>query len=179
MPRRAIAPAQPARELRPHYLDAILNAVEDSRGPATRRVYESAWKRFQSWAVAEGLQPLPADPMTVAAYLISRANQGLSQSTLSLDRKAISHFHRTANLPTPTIVRSKDVVGPCLDDVAAPTEQIASGVGGFHRVPNGVGEGGFGDLSRDSGVAAPTCGRSCGTRTARPRCAGHGAAWRA
>lgn len=103
MPHRDIAPAQPAGELRSRYLDAILNAVEESRRPATRRVYESAWKRFRRWAEAEGLQPLPADPMTVAAYLTRRAEQGLSQSTLSLDRKAISHFHRTANLPTPTI----------------------------------------------------------------------------
>lgn len=103
MPRRDIAPAQPVRELRSRYLDAILNAVEESRRPATRRVYESAWRRFRSWAEAEGLEPLPADPMTVAAYLTQRAEQGLSQSSLSLDRKAISHFHRTANLPTPTI----------------------------------------------------------------------------
>ena len=103
MPHRAIARAQPVTELRSHYLEAIVNAVEESRRPATRRAYEGAWKRFRSWAEAEGLQPLPADPMTVAAYLINRAEQGLSQSTLSLDRKAISHFHRTANLPTPTI----------------------------------------------------------------------------
>ena len=100
---RAIAPPQPLRELRSRYVDAILSAVEESRRPATRRVYEGAWKRFRSWAESEGLQPLPADPMTVAAYLTNRAEQGLSASSLSLDRKAISHYHRTAGVPTPTI----------------------------------------------------------------------------
>ena len=103
MPHRAVAPARPAAGLRTRYLDAILSAVEESRRPATRRAYLGAWQRFQSWAESEGLQPLPADPMTVAAYLTERAEQGLSQSTLSLDRKAISHYHRTASLPTPTI----------------------------------------------------------------------------
>ncbi len=103
MPHRAVAPARPEAGLRTRYLDAILSAVEESRRPSTRRVYEGAWKRFQSWAGAEGLQPLPAEPMTVAAYLTSRAEQGLSASSLSLDRKAISHFHRAAGLPTPTI----------------------------------------------------------------------------
>ncbi len=103
MTRRAIAPARPLAELRSRYLDAILAAVEESRRPATRRVYSGAWKRFRLWAESEGLQSLPADPMTVAAYLTNRASQGLSQSTLSLDRKAISHYHRAAGVPTPTI----------------------------------------------------------------------------
>ena len=102
MPHRTIHRQQGPGALRSRYLDAILSAVEDSRRPATRRVYNSAWKRFRSWAKAEGLQSLPADPMTVAAYLINRAEQGLSASTLSLDRKAISHFHRAEGLPTPT-----------------------------------------------------------------------------
>lgn len=103
MTRRAIAPARPHADLRSRYLDAILAAVEESRRPETRRVYLGAWKRFQAWAESEGLRSLPADPMTVAAYLTSRAGQGLSQSTLSLDRKAISHHHRAAGVPTPTI----------------------------------------------------------------------------
>ena len=103
MPHRPIGRPKRAGELRSCYIDAILNAVEESRRPATRRAYNGAWKRFRSWADSEGLQPLPADPMTVAAYLVNRAGQGLSASSLSLDRKAISHFHRAAGLPTPTM----------------------------------------------------------------------------
>jgi len=104
MPQRegAIAGLQRPPEIRSQYLDAILNAVQESRRPSTRRVYESAWKRFLSWAASEGLRPLPADPVTVAAYLTNRAEQGLSASSLSLDRKAISHYHRSAGVSSPT-----------------------------------------------------------------------------
>ena len=76
--------------------------MERSRRPATRRAYAGAWKRFREWAGSEGLEPLPAEPLTVAAYLAQRAAAGLSMSTLAMDRKAISHQHRMFGFPTPT-----------------------------------------------------------------------------
>ena len=84
------------------HVAAIAEAVERSRRPATRRAYAGAWTRFRDWAGREGLEPLPADPLTVAAYLTHRAAAGLSMSTLAMDRKAISHRHRMAGFPTPT-----------------------------------------------------------------------------
>ena len=102
MSEQAPSPERPSHELYPKYLDTVLAAVEESRRPATRRAYAGAWKRFRHWAESESLASLPADPMAVAAYLASRAGQGYSQSTLSLDRKAISHYHRAADLSTPT-----------------------------------------------------------------------------
>ena len=81
---------------------AIAAALERSRRPATRRAYACAWKQFQVWAEAEGLESLPADPVVVAAYLAHRAADGLSVASLALDRKAIRHYHGTAGLPTPT-----------------------------------------------------------------------------
>jgi len=60
------------------------------------------WKQFRAWAATEELESLPADPLTVAAYLVQRAAAGLSMSSLAMDRKAISYYHRTAGLPTPT-----------------------------------------------------------------------------
>ncbi len=84
-----------------HYVEAILAAVEDSRRPATRRAYAGAWRKFRGWTEAEGLDSLPADPMTVAAYLVHRSGQGLSMSSLEMDRKAIGYYHRTAGQPNP------------------------------------------------------------------------------
>ena len=84
------------------HIAAIAEAVEHSRRPATRKAYAGAWKRFREWARSEGLEALPADPLTVAAYLTHRAAAGRSMSTLAMDRKAISHEHRMAGLPTPT-----------------------------------------------------------------------------
>ena len=84
------------------HVAAIAAALERSRRPATRRAYASAWNRFRAWAEAEGLEPLPADPVVVAAYLAERAAGGLSVASLAMDRKAIRFYHRKAGLPTPT-----------------------------------------------------------------------------
>ena len=84
------------------YIEAITAAVEHSRRPRTRRAYARAWERFRRWAEEEALQPLPADPVTVAAYMTHRAELGLSAATLAMDRKAISHHHRNRGYSTPT-----------------------------------------------------------------------------
>ena len=78
------------------YIDAIAAAVRHSQRPATRRAYEGAWERFRAWAEAEGVRSLPAEPLTVAAYLAHRAAAGLSVASLAMDRKSISHYHRAA-----------------------------------------------------------------------------------
>ena len=95
-------PMQIAAQLDGRHIEAVTEAVQRSRKPATRRMYESAWRRFRSWAEGEGVEALPAEPITVAAYLAHRAAAGLSMATIAMDRKAISHYHRRAGLPTPT-----------------------------------------------------------------------------
>lgn len=84
------------------HLEGIAAALEQSRRPETRRAYASVWKQFRAWAEGEGLESLPADPLTVAAYLVHRAEAGLSLASLAMDRKAISYHHRTAGFSTPT-----------------------------------------------------------------------------
>ena len=96
------SPLATAADLADHHIAAIADVLEHSRRPATRRAYASMWKQFRAWAAAEELESLPADPLTVAAYLVHRAAAGLSMSSLAMDRKAISYYHRTAGLPTPT-----------------------------------------------------------------------------
>ena len=90
--------------LNDRYIEAIVAAVRYSQRPATRRAYAGAWKRFQAWAETEGERALPAEPLTVAAYLAHRAGAGLSMASLAMDRKAISHYHRAAGHSTPTAV---------------------------------------------------------------------------
>ncbi len=91
-----------AAKVADHYVEAILAAVEGSRRPATRRAYAGAWRRFREWAEGEGLRSLPADPMTVAAYLVYRTKQGLSMSSLEMDRKAIGYYHKAAGQQNPS-----------------------------------------------------------------------------
>lgn len=83
-------------------LEAVAAIVVEGHRPATRKVYAGAWKRFEDWAREREVQSLPADPVTVAVYLVHRDAQGLSLSSLAMDRKAISFFHRRCGLPTPT-----------------------------------------------------------------------------
>ena len=92
----------PLRGLDDRHIEAIAATVMHCQRPATRRAYAGAWRRFCAWAGAEGMESLPAEPLTVAAYLVQRAADGRSMSTLAMDRKAISHHHRAAGHPTPT-----------------------------------------------------------------------------
>ena len=94
--------ANTENDLAPRHLEAVATAVVESQRPTTRKVYLAAWNRFEAWAQTEGVKSLPADPVTVAAYLVHRNAMGLSFSSLAMDRKAISFFHRSAGLPTPT-----------------------------------------------------------------------------
>ena len=89
-------------ELADRHLEGIAAALAQSRRPETRRAYASVWKQFRAWAEAEGLESLPAEPLTVAAYLVHRADSGLSLESLAMDRKSISYHHRTVGFPTPT-----------------------------------------------------------------------------
>ncbi|MCY4399414.1 MAG: tyrosine-type recombinase/integrase [Gemmatimonadetes bacterium] len=98
----AVALIQIKDILAARHLEAVAAAIAESQRPSTRKAYTAAWKRFQAWAQREGVPSLPAEPVTVAAYLVHRDAVGLSLATLAMDRKAISYFHRRAGIPTPT-----------------------------------------------------------------------------
>ncbi len=102
--RRAPTGLRATGNLGDRYIDAVTAAVRHSQRPATRRAYAGAWNRFRAWAEAEGVRSLPAEPLTVAAYLAYRADAGLSVASLAMDRKAISHYHLAAGHATPTRV---------------------------------------------------------------------------
>lgn len=82
--------------------EGIVAAAKQSQSPSTRRAYKAAWAAFLAWTDRQGHESLPAAPETVAAYLVQRADTGLSKSTLAIARAAISHQHRDAGLSDPT-----------------------------------------------------------------------------
>ena len=88
--------------LKDAHLEAVVSAAQESHAPATRRHYESAWRAFAAWCDAEGYEPLPAAPETVAAYLTDRAASGVSVSSLKLARAAIRYQHESRGLDSPT-----------------------------------------------------------------------------
>ncbi len=48
----------------------IERSMASARSGATRRAYDSAWRRFETWCTVAGHHALPAHPATVAAYLV-------------------------------------------------------------------------------------------------------------
>lgn len=69
-----------------------------ARGDGTRRTYRSAWRHFRTWCEALGRNPLPADPDTLAMYLVRRADDGLAVSSLRVALAAIRTAHLLAGL---------------------------------------------------------------------------------
>lgn len=83
--------------------------MESSRSAGTRRAYASGWRRFTDWCARNGHVPLPAHPVTVAAYLVDAADtvtaageRAYAASTLSAWASAINHFHQTTGKTSPT-----------------------------------------------------------------------------
>ena len=79
----------------------VADALTAVLSPNTRRTYDAQWRVFTGWCDQVGLQPLPAEPLTVARYLAARANGGASIATLRLSTSAISKAHEWANLESP------------------------------------------------------------------------------
>lgn len=73
-----------------------------SKSAATVRAYRSDLKDFVTWCQARGLDPMPASPATVAAYLAALADSGLKASTITRRAAALTSAHRSAGFPPPT-----------------------------------------------------------------------------
>ena len=79
----------------------VAEALESVLADNTRRVYQTHWRIFTGWCGEVGLQPLPAEPLTVARYLAARAGSGAAVATLRLVASAISKAHQWAKLESP------------------------------------------------------------------------------
>ena len=79
----------------------VAQSLEAVLSDNTRRTYDAQWRIFAGWFDDVGLSPLPAEPLTVARYLATRANTGASITTLRLATSAISKAHEWAKLESP------------------------------------------------------------------------------
>ena len=87
--------------LRERHIRGVMDAEQDSYSASTRRNYEGAWRLSARWAEREGFDALRAKPETVAVYLAERAADGLSPSSLRMDRAAIRYHHSEAGHANP------------------------------------------------------------------------------
>jgi integrase len=82
-------------------LARIASAVTAAHAPATRKIYQFAWGHWERWCAQRGMNPLPAEPAAVCAYLTERVEAGIAVTSLSVTACAISHVHRTHGLANP------------------------------------------------------------------------------
>lgn len=66
----------------------------------TLRSYRADWRNFEVWCRRRKLQPLPADPASVCAYLVDRART-LKASTLRRSLLVIGKVHKIRGVPNP------------------------------------------------------------------------------
>lgn len=74
--------------------------VRDSRSENTKRAYRSDWAAFAAYCKQQALEPLPAEPMTVAAF-IAGLPEFSKASTIARKVASISSAHKMAGLPSP------------------------------------------------------------------------------
>lgn len=98
VPTRASATAAPTLT---DALRAASNYAAAEKSEATRRAYRSDWADFVGYASALGRVQLPADPLTLAAYISHLADGGRKYSTIRRRVAAIAYAHRLKGLAPP------------------------------------------------------------------------------
>ncbi|MBI5529247.1 MAG: site-specific integrase [Deltaproteobacteria bacterium] len=84
--------------------DLIEKAQEYARAaeaPSTLRTYASSWKVFTRWCRATGLNPLPADPETIVAFIAAQGDR-IRPVTIKKICTAISQAHTLMGFTSPT-----------------------------------------------------------------------------
>ncbi|OZF42702.1 site-specific integrase [Rhodococcus sp. 14-2470-1a] len=96
-------------EISPAVAKRIASALQSSRAEGTRKTYDAAWRRFTSWCESNGHVTLPANPITVAAYLVDAADtrtetgeRAYAVATFGTWIAAINHQHRTTGHLSPS-----------------------------------------------------------------------------
>jgi site-specific recombinase XerD len=88
------------------YLDrgaALANSyAQAASAQTTERAYGADFADFAAWCDPLGLEPLPATPETVSAYLAALADTGLKASTIRRRKAAIAFTHLWCGFEPPT-----------------------------------------------------------------------------
>jgi integrase len=79
-------------------LAAAQAMARQAAAPATLRAYKADWTHFRQWCVTNGFVPVPAEPVTVGAYLASLA-ESHAPTTIRRRLSAIGKMHRFNDLP--------------------------------------------------------------------------------
>ena len=67
----------------------------------TEVAWESDWRGWLDFCARRGAEPLPASPLTVRAYIETRASLGRRKSTIARNVATLAAAHAAAGLPNP------------------------------------------------------------------------------
>jgi len=81
--------------------ERLASALVESKAPATRRTYRTAWRQWAAWCDAAGHDPHPARGESLALYLAARAAAGASMATLRMACAAVAEAHRLTESDNP------------------------------------------------------------------------------
>lgn len=86
-------------------LERIQTYAAQAWSQNTLRAYHSDWAHFTAWCAGRQADPLPASPVTVAAYIGALADQGMKVATIVRRLAAISKAHATHGHESPASQR--------------------------------------------------------------------------
>ena len=80
----------------------LLTHLNGAYAPNTLRAYRADMEEFIRYCTEHGLVALPADPSSVAGFLMDAAATGIKSSTIRRKESSISAVHRLSYLTDPT-----------------------------------------------------------------------------
>ena len=83
-------------------LTKLLDKLDGAYAPNTLRAYRADMQEFIRFCAKKPFEALPAQPETVATFLLDTLNQGIKSSTVKRKVSSISAVHRLLSLPDPT-----------------------------------------------------------------------------
>lgn len=86
---------------RTRLLEAAFDLTDAARTDATRRAYATDWNDFTAFCASIELDPLPADPLDVALYLVHLHETGAAIATIERRLAAIADAHHRHGSPAP------------------------------------------------------------------------------
>lgn len=106
-----------------------IDFIRADRAPTTARAYDSHFRRFAAFCSALGRPSIPAEPLTVFAYLVSYAESGVLFGAISVACAAIAFEHRRHLYPRsptddPTILSLRHALKRALAAAARQRETI-------------------------------------------------------
>ena len=79
-------------------IDLAQDYARSADAPATLRAYKADWAHYAAWCADKNLVPVPAEPVTVGAYLAS-LGETHAPTTIRRRLSAIGKMHRFNDLP--------------------------------------------------------------------------------